>query len=88
MENLSEFKMKVLRLNQVVEITGLSHSTIYRMMNNDEFPLSFKLIGNIVGWSDIEVNEWIEEKMRAREKDAEFRRNAKGKKEQLKMSLR
>jgi len=52
--------MKVLRLPEVVEVTGLSRMTIYRKEAVGEFPKRRQLGRNAVGWLDEEVALWIQ----------------------------
>ncbi|MEO0364962.1 MAG: AlpA family phage regulatory protein [Pseudomonadota bacterium] len=49
----------VWRFPTVAARTGLSHSTIYRLMARDEFPQSFALGANSVGWLADEIEQWI-----------------------------
>lgn len=51
---------RVLRLEQVKEITGLSRSTIYEYMKDGKFPLAIKLGTHRVGWVASEVEAWID----------------------------
>jgi len=53
----------ILRLPQVIKRTGLSRSSIYLRMVNDEFPKSVSLGGRAVGWLEKEVDEWIVERI-------------------------
>jgi prophage regulatory protein len=53
----------ILRLPQVIKRTGLSRSSIYLRMTNDEFPGSVSLGGRAVGWLESDVDEWIVEKI-------------------------
>tara|TARA_R110002049_G_scaffold87839_3_gene222378 strand:- start:701 stop:961 length:261 start_codon:yes stop_codon:yes gene_type:complete len=57
-----EIKMtdKILRCQDVQEVTGLSRSTIYRMMNRDDFPKATKLGIRAIGWRQSAVADWIE----------------------------
>jgi len=48
----------LLRLRAVVRQTGLSRSTIYRLMATRHFPLPVKLAGRAVGWRRSEVDRW------------------------------
>ncbi len=41
---------RILRCHDVLETTGLSRSTIYRMMERDEFPKPTKLGVRAIGW--------------------------------------
>lgn len=53
---------KILRLPTVKESTGLSRSTIYLRMANDEFPKSISLGGRAVGWFEDDIQNWLDEK--------------------------
>jgi prophage regulatory protein len=48
----------LLRLPAVVRQTGLSRSTIYRLMATRHFPLPVKLAGRAVGWRRSDVDRW------------------------------
>lgn len=48
----------ILRLKQVMKITGLSRSSIYARMKKD-FPQSIKLGERSVGWLDIDIKNWV-----------------------------
>lgn len=59
--------IRILRLKDVIDRTGLSRSGIYERMKNGGFPQNISLGGNSVGWVEVEVEEWISEKVRERE---------------------
>jgi prophage regulatory protein len=52
--------MKMLRLPEVIEMTGLSRMTIYRYEAKGEFPKRRRLGVNAVGWLEDEVNQWMQ----------------------------
>lgn len=52
--------MKVLRLPEVIDMTGLSRMTIYRKEAQGEFPKRRSLGRNAVGWLEEEINDWIQ----------------------------
>lgn len=52
---------RVLRLPEVLALTGLSRSTIYSRMSQGEFPTSVRLGLRAVGWRAADVYEWISE---------------------------
>lgn len=60
--------MKIIRLKEVVAITGLSRSTIYERMSMEEFPPNVNLGGSAVGWLESEVVAWIEKRVIERDK--------------------
>ena len=51
--------MKILRLKQVLELTGLSRSTLYLYIQKQQFPSQVRLGEKIVGWVEDEVIDWI-----------------------------
>lgn len=51
--------MRILRLKDVIEKTGLARSTIYKYVDAGTFPKPISLGGRSVGWIDSEVDEWI-----------------------------
>jgi prophage regulatory protein len=59
-----------MRLKEVIDITGLARSTIYRFMGKGKFPRSIPLGERSVGWLDTEVNEWLSNKVACRDKSS------------------
>jgi len=51
--------LKILRLPQVCEITGLCRSMIYQLEADLRFPQRVKIGVRAVGWLDKEVNAWL-----------------------------
>ena len=54
-----------LRLPQVKEITCLSKSSIYRLMEQGDFPKQVALGARSVVWVKSQVEEWCAQKMSA-----------------------
>jgi prophage regulatory protein len=52
--------MKFLRIGQVMQLTGLSRLTIYRLELAGEFPKRRRLSKNSVAWLDIDIAQWAE----------------------------
>jgi prophage regulatory protein len=52
--------MKFLRIRQVMQLTGLSRMTIYRLELAGEFPKRRQLSKNSVAWLDTDVAQWAE----------------------------
>ena len=50
---------RILRLAEVVEITGLCKTTIYELQAAGEFPTRVKITGSSVGWVESDVQHWI-----------------------------
>lgn len=55
-----------IKLKDVKLMTGLSRSSIYAMMKDDKFPHTVLLGVRAVAWVDIEVNEWMQNKLASR----------------------
>jgi prophage regulatory protein len=54
---------KILRLKDVIQIVGLSRSSIYALKASGDFPDSFMLSKRAVAWLDSEIQQWIEERI-------------------------
>ena len=55
---------KFSRLPEVKNKTGLSGASVYKQIRLGLFPKGIKLTPRATGWSDDEVDEWIEAKIR------------------------
>jgi prophage regulatory protein len=55
--------MRLLTLKQVKEITLLSTAKIYRLMKKDKFPKQIKLSERTSRWFEMEILEFINQKM-------------------------
>ena len=54
---------RVVRLPEVLEITGLSRTTIWRREREGSFPAPFRLGGEgtrAVGWREQDIYDWID----------------------------
>lgn len=51
--------MRIIRLKDVIEMTGLARSTIYKYMDAGFFPKTVALGDRAVGWIEGEVQEWV-----------------------------
>jgi prophage regulatory protein len=54
---------RMLRLKDVEAITGLSRSTIYNLISEDQFPRQIHLSSKSVGWWDAEILNWVQDRM-------------------------
>ena len=55
---------RILRTPEVVKLTGLSRTTIWRRVRSGDFPAPVKLgslASRSVGWRESEIEEWIEQ---------------------------
>ena len=50
---------RILRIQEVIEMTGLSRTTIWRMERKEEFPARVQLGISSVGWRLSEIQEWV-----------------------------
>ena len=57
--------MVLLRLNKVKEITGLSRSSLYQMMDRGLFPRSINIVSRAIAWTDASIQDWIESRINA-----------------------
>ena len=51
--------MRIIRLKEVIDSTGLARSTIYKYIKDGTFPKPVSLGDRCVGWVDSEVHDWI-----------------------------
>lgn len=57
---------RILRLKEVIAITGLSRSTIYAEIAKGEFPKQVQLTGNrSVGWHENVIIQWVKSRQQA-----------------------
>ncbi|GLO59589.1 transcriptional regulator [Vibrio sp. MACH09] len=59
--------MRFLRLKEVMALTGLGRSTIYKFMDEEVFPKTIPLGGRAVAWLESEIEEWMEQRLAMRE---------------------
>jgi prophage regulatory protein len=50
---------RFLRLNDVLERTGLSRSSLYRKIDAGTFPRQVRIADRCVGWRESIVTEWM-----------------------------
>jgi prophage regulatory protein len=55
--------IKIYRIRDVCEKTGLKPSTIYKMVRENAFPKSIQLTARSTGWPSNLVGEWLDKKM-------------------------
>lgn len=51
--------MRIMRLKEVIETSGLARSTIYKFIGEGTFPKTVSLGDRCVGWVESEVHDWI-----------------------------
>ncbi|MCF7986797.1 MAG: AlpA family phage regulatory protein [Methylovulum sp.] len=55
---------RLIRLQEVLHLTGLSRSGIYRGMDSGIFPKQIKIGDKAVAWSYEQVHAWLDEKLK------------------------
>lgn len=53
---------RIIRIREVMDVTGLSKTTIRRRVRDHEFPVALKLGGpntSTVGWREADVEAWL-----------------------------
>lgn len=58
---------KLLRMDAVLDRTGLSRSSLYDLIGRGEFARPVKIVGNVNGWPEGEVADWIAARIADRE---------------------
>jgi len=56
--------MNICSTRDVVHITNLSRTTIWRLERAGEFPRRLQLATNRVGWREEDIQDWIESRPR------------------------
>ncbi len=51
--------MRILRIPEVLRITGLSRASIYRLVQSGTFPPSVKLTARTICWYSTDIETWI-----------------------------
>lgn len=54
---------RILRINTVLERTGLTRSTLYRKINDGTFPRQVAISSRCAGWRESAVNAWMRNPM-------------------------
>ncbi len=50
---------RIIRLNTVLDRTGLSRSTLYRKIAEGTFPAQIRISVNGAGWRESDINQWV-----------------------------
>jgi len=54
--------MRFLKLKEVIQMTGISKTTIYRLMETSSFPAQYQITENMVRWKEGDISEWMQQK--------------------------
>lgn len=63
--------MKFIKLRDVMELTSLARSTIYKFVAEGRFPKQVVLGSNCVAWVESEIHEWLEGRIAERDSTRE-----------------
>ena len=55
--------VRIYRIKEVCEITGLSPSSIYKQVRLNLFPRGIKLTSRSTGWPSDAINSWVNSKI-------------------------
>ena len=58
---------KLFKLPDLIDLTGMSRSTILRMVDSGNFPKPIKLNLRTNAWVEAEIKDWIAERIAQRE---------------------
>jgi prophage regulatory protein len=59
--------MRFLRLKEVMELTALGRSSIYKFMSENRFPQTISLGDRAVAWVETEIHDWMNERLSQRD---------------------
>lgn len=59
--------MRIVRLREVMDCTGLARSTVYKLIGQGAFPKPVPLGGRAVGWVESELHDWILDRIGVRD---------------------
>ena len=54
---------RILRLNSVLDRTGLSLATLYRKVADGTFPRQIRIASRCMGWRESAINDWLKNPM-------------------------
>lgn len=59
--------MRIIRLNEVINRTGLGKTSLYKFIKAKTFPQPIALGERAVGWVEAEVDQWITARINERD---------------------
>ena len=62
-------KENLIRLREVMKITGFGRSHIYKLINIGEFPKQIQISPGSVAWLESELETWMKERIRLSRKN-------------------
>ncbi|WP_423804707.1 helix-turn-helix transcriptional regulator [Neptuniibacter pectenicola] len=67
MNDNEEYVMRLIKLKEVMNNTGLGRSTIYKYVAEGEFPKPVSLGARAVAWVESEVDDWVLDRIEKRD---------------------
>jgi len=67
---IRERPIRMLRLAQVIDMTGLGKTKIYELQAGGSFPMRVKITAHSVGWIEDEVQAWLARRVQATMREA------------------
>lgn len=64
---------RILRLPEVISLTGFKRSSIYDFMKDGTFPKSVRIGPRSVGWDSWAIEDWLEARLSGKPFDSESR---------------
>ncbi|MGF7149409.1 prophage regulatory protein [Sphingomonas zeicaulis] len=61
-ERIQNMSMRILRMPEVRNKTGLSRATIYRKIESGDFPPQRRLSTRCVGWREADIDAWLNDR--------------------------
>jgi len=58
-------RIRMLRLSEVIEVTGLGKTKIYELQSLGQFPMRIKITSHSVGWVEEDVQIWLARRIAA-----------------------
>ena len=60
---IADQPIRILRLAQVIQMTGLRKTTLYELQSQGVFPLRIKITNHSVGWLEQDVQSWVKRRI-------------------------
>ncbi|MEZ9714365.1 helix-turn-helix transcriptional regulator [Vibrio cyclitrophicus] len=60
---MSNVTTRLIRLNEVLVMTGLSRSGMYRSIEKQQFPSQVSIGDRAVAWVESEVQDWVHQRV-------------------------
>ena len=55
--------IRILRLPDVLDKTGLGRSSVYALVSRGAFPRPVRIASRAIGWQEAEIERWLKERI-------------------------